>query len=78
MEPGCCRSPGKLRRFLSENAFGVYVFHPPVLVAITLAFRDLHLDPLAKWCLLALIVLPACFAVSWGLRTVPLVRKAST
>ncbi len=66
---------GKLRRFLSENAFGVYVFHPPVLVAITLAFRDLHLEPLAKADLMALLVLPACFAVSRALRTVPLVRR---
>lgn len=69
---------GKLRRFLSENAFGVYVFHAPVLVAVTLAFRGLRIDPLPKACLMACLVLPASYGVSRAIRTVPLLRRVFT
>ncbi len=45
-------SQGSLARFLSANAFAVYVIHPPVLVALTLALRPLSFGPLEKFALL--------------------------
>jgi glucans biosynthesis protein C len=45
-------SQGALARFLSANAFAVYVTHPPVLVALTLALRPLSSGPLEKFVLL--------------------------
>ncbi len=37
---------GPVRRFLSEHAFGVYVFHAPILVALSMSFMQLRLPPL--------------------------------
>ncbi|OCA97799.1 hypothetical protein BGS1_01850 [Clostridium beijerinckii] len=49
---------GRLGRFLSANAFGVYVFHAPILVGITLLFRNIVIAPGLKMFLMAGIVLP--------------------
>jgi surface polysaccharide O-acyltransferase-like enzyme len=69
---------GRLGRFLSENAFAVYVFHPPILVAITVALRGVQAVPLAKLVLAAVLVLPATFGVSHALRRVPALRRLFT
>ncbi len=61
-ERGNSQSP--FTRFLSANAFGVYVFHTPILVSITLALQGVMLHPLLKMAVAALIVLPLCFGFS--------------
>ncbi|WP_077850269.1 acyltransferase family protein [Clostridium beijerinckii] len=66
---------GRLGRFLSANAFGVYVFHAPILVGITLLFRNIVIAPGLKMFLMAGIVLPVCFVCSYLLRKVPIIRK---
>jgi glucans biosynthesis protein C len=40
---------GKIARWLSDNAFSVYVFHPPLLIAVTLALRSLDAPKLIKF-----------------------------
>jgi surface polysaccharide O-acyltransferase-like enzyme len=37
---------GRLSQFLSDNAFAVFVFHPPILIAVT---RLLHDFPASPW-----------------------------
>lgn len=37
-----------LARLLADRSFGVYLFHPTVLVLLTLAFRPYPLDPFLK------------------------------
>ena len=37
---------GRLRRFLSENAQGVYVFHPPILVGLSILCHQMALPRL--------------------------------
>lgn len=66
---------GPVRRFLSENAFGVYVFHAPILVTLSMLFMQIELPPLGKMYLMTLIVLPACFGFSYVLKKVPLFKK---
>jgi surface polysaccharide O-acyltransferase-like enzyme len=39
---------GRLARFLSDNAFAVYVFHAPIIVALAKGFRGLEVHPLLK------------------------------
>jgi surface polysaccharide O-acyltransferase-like enzyme len=62
-------------RFLSSNAFGVYVLHAPVLVAVSLLAAGLPLLPIGK----ALIVAPAAVvlscAVSALVRMVPGMKR---
>ena len=52
---------GALARFLSRNAFGVYVFHAPILIAITRILQSGLDDPLAKFLLASLLAIPATF-----------------
>jgi surface polysaccharide O-acyltransferase-like enzyme len=66
---------GRLSGFLADNNFGVYVFHTPILVAVSLAIRPLAYHPLAKALLLAVLVLPACFLVAALVRRLPGLRR---
>ena len=62
-------------RFLSEQALGVYVFHAPVLIAVSRALKDVVLPPLPKFAFVPVFVVSACFAVSWSIRRVGFLRK---
>ncbi len=66
---------GKFSRFLSDNAFGVYVFHTPLLVGATMMVREIAIYPVIKMILMSIIVLPVCFGFSYLLRKVPLMKK---
>jgi len=63
-------------KYLSDNAFAVYLFHPPVLIAIALILHGLSAPALVKDLLLSLSACLATFALS-GLifRRVPFLRK---
>ena len=62
---------GKLSKFLSANAFGVYVFHTPVLIFISMLFKDIVMYPFFKYLIVAGITLPMCFLISHLLRKIP-------
>ena len=66
---------GRLVKTLSENAFAVYMFHPPILVAVALLFSPVALYPVVKWALLCIICVPLCFAVTQlVLRRIPFLK----
>ena len=65
----------RLSGFLSDNAFGVYVFHAPILVTISLALRPLSAPPLLKAAVVAVIAAPSCFLFSTVIRRVPGCRR---
>ncbi|HLO60158.1 MAG TPA: acyltransferase family protein [Bacteroidales bacterium] len=62
---------GKTAKFLSDNAFGVYVFHTPILVLISMLMKDVTLYPFLKYAIVAVITIPACFLTSALLRKIP-------
>lgn len=66
---------GRLSSFLSDNAFGVYVFHAPILISISLLLKGVNIHPIAKFVLIAVIVVPAAFIFSSMIRKVPIFRK---
>jgi surface polysaccharide O-acyltransferase-like enzyme len=68
-------SQGKLSRYISGNAFGVYVFHAPILVALTLMVQGIAIYPLLKMILMVMIVIPVCFGFSGFIRKISWVRK---
>lgn len=70
-----CDKQNRLTAFLSANAFGVYVFHAPILVGVTMAMRGLLLHPMLKMGIAAAVVFPVCFGFSAMVRRVPLLRK---
>ena len=50
-----------LQEFLSANAFGVYVFHPLVLTAISLLFAAVDWPPLLKFGVVVVLAVPLSF-----------------
>lgn len=66
---------GAVSKFLADNAFGVYVFHAPIVVAITMALREFSLNPLVKMYAVAILVLPVCFAFSYFLRKIVWIKR---
>lgn len=64
-----------LARFLSDNAFAVYVFHPPVVIGAALALRALSAPPVAKFAIVSAIGILVSFPVAAVLRQVPLLKR---
>ena len=62
---------GRLSKFLSDNAFGVYVFHTPILVFISMLLKDISMYPFFKYLIVATVTIPVCFLVSHVLRKMP-------
>jgi len=61
---------------MSDNGFSVYVFHPLILVLVTLALRWFAWHPLVKFVVAAAIAVPLCFiASSLVLRRIPLLKR---
>jgi glucans biosynthesis protein C len=68
-------SQGPLAKFLSDNAFSVYVFHPPILILAARALHSLAWPAISKFCLLTTIAALASFTLSAAVfRRIPLLR----
>jgi peptidoglycan/LPS O-acetylase OafA/YrhL len=57
-------SQGPVARFLSANAFSVYVFHPPILIAAARLLSAVHGPPLLKFVSLTVVAAVASFVLS--------------
>jgi len=55
---------GPVARFFSQNAFAVYVFHPPIIIACAILLREIALPGPWKAALLTLIATVATFCLS--------------
>jgi hypothetical protein len=67
---------GRAGKFLSDNAFSVYVFHPPVVIAGARLLHHLAWHPLLKFALLTMFGCIASFALSAAVfRRIPLLRR---
>lgn len=62
---------GKFASSLSQNAYGVYVFHTPVLLAVSALFLSWQIPQILKLIALAPLVLVACFFVAGILKKIP-------
>ena len=67
---------GRFSRLLSDNSFGIYFIHPPIVVAVSQMFGWLPLPLLAKWLAVATLAIFAALAVvDLILRRTPLLRR---
>ena len=67
---------GRWAKFFSDNAFAVYVFHPPILIAITLLMRGLDWLPLVKFVLATAFSIAASYALcAMVFRRIPGLKK---
>jgi glucan biosynthesis protein C len=69
-------SQGRLARFFSANAFAVYVFHAPILIALSKMMVWLHLPLLLKFLLLTLLSIGVTYLLSALIfRRLPLLKN---
>lgn len=66
---------GPLARFLSSQAYTVYIIHALVIVALCYALGPLALPALAKFALAAALGLPLCFGLAYLIRLLPGVKR---
>jgi surface polysaccharide O-acyltransferase-like enzyme len=67
---------GNLAKFMSDNAFSVYVFHPPIVILAARMQHNLMLPPLAKFLTLTCMGVVLSFTLSAVVfRRVPLLRR---
>jgi glucans biosynthesis protein C len=66
---------GKMATRLSESAYGVFVFHPPIIVGISALFLSFNITQLLKFIVLAPLALFACFLVAFLIKNIPGFRK---
>jgi glucan biosynthesis protein C len=67
---------GKVARWLSDNCFSVYVFHPPLLIAVTLAMRGLDAPKFAKFLLATVLGTAVTYAASsLVFRRIPVLKR---
>ncbi len=64
-----------LAKSLSAAAYGVFIFHPPVVVGISILFRNWLINPLLKFIILAPAALIACFLIALFFKKLPFLNK---
>jgi hypothetical protein len=66
---------GNLAKQLSESAYGVFVFHAPIIVFVAVIFEGWAIFPPLKFILLAPVALLSCFLFAVLLKRIPGVNK---
>ena len=64
----------RLARFLSDNAFAVYVFHPPVVIAASLALREFDAPAVSNFAVVSAIAAVVTFGLAAALRRLPVLK----
>jgi len=63
-------------RSLAKGSLAVYIIHCPVITLLAaFVLRNLHLMPLLKFGLAAVISVPVCFGIAWLIRKIPGVKR---
>ena len=63
------------KRALARRAYSIFVIHPPVVVAVSLAWRALPAPPLLKFAVTGSLACVLCFVIAGWLLRVPGVRR---
>jgi len=66
---------GPVMKFLADNAFGVYIVHLPVVVALQYAFDPVKAGPLTLFVIVSLLSIPCSFLISFLIRLVPGIKR---
>ena len=64
-----------MTNFFSRTSFGVYTFHPPILVAVSLVLQAVALYVVAKAVLAAALALAISLVVAALVRKIPKVGR---
>jgi glucan biosynthesis protein C len=66
---------GRLAQAAASSSYTVYIIHAPIIILFALAMRNVHLYPLLKFAIAALVTIPITFAIANLLRQLPLARR---
>ena len=61
-------------RLVSENSFGIYVFHAPVLISVALSLKYWEVNVFVKFAIVALTAYVATFLFTFLIRKIKMVR----
>jgi surface polysaccharide O-acyltransferase-like enzyme len=60
----------KFTRLIRDNAFGIYCFHAPILIAVSLALKQFVLKPILKFAIVFIFVSILCLFFSFLVRKI--------
>ena len=60
---------------MSDNIFGMYIFHVPVVVALQYAFDPVQASALTLFIIVSIISIPGTFFISYVVRLIPGVKR---
>ncbi|PRY00067.1 acyltransferase family protein [Allonocardiopsis opalescens] len=66
---------GRFGDFLADHAYTVYITHPLVMVALGFALSAAELPGLVKFAALALLSVPLCWGLAYGVRALPYAKR---
>lgn len=66
---------GSIMRALSENTYGVYIVHVPVVVALQYAFSPIRQGAFTLFVIVSFLSIVGSFSASFLIRTIPAVRR---
>jgi surface polysaccharide O-acyltransferase-like enzyme len=63
-------SINKFTLLMRDNAFGIYCFHPPILISVSLALKHFSLNPILKFAIVLILVSVLCLFFSFLVRKI--------
>jgi len=66
---------GSFGKFLSANAYTVYILHPLVIVGLAYGLHTVALYPLLKYGIAVMVAVPCCFVLSALVRMIPYAKR---
>ena len=60
---------------MSDSSFAVYVLHPIIVVALTLALSGIPINPTLMFLIAAPLAVALCYIIAYYFRKLPLVRN---
>lgn len=71
----CFNRQNGFQKFLSDNCFGVYVFHTPILISISVSLKWLVIHPIKKFICVSLCAIVASYLFTFLLRRFSSMKK---
>jgi len=66
---------GRIMQVLSDNAYGTYILHVPVIVALQYAFDPVQAGAFTLFVIVSFLSIPGAFLVSFFVRLIPGVKR---
>jgi glucans biosynthesis protein C len=64
-----------ISKWLSANAYAVYLIHPAVIVGWTMAFQGVGWPPVLKWIIVSALSVAVCFGAASLIRKLPFAKR---